>query len=264
MEGGPAGDAHRTKGTTGSGDRPAESRESTTVPSSALGLLGWAWRRLVSSPELAAPFVLVAVAVTAAEAGITTVPTDLGAAPRFAPWVWPVYLGSFLGGWVGMGAVFLAAADAREGIERSHGRRLLVATERLPPSVGVALLGGIPVVAGLTAFLLPGIYFLLKFALAVPASVVDDLGPTGALRRSFVLTGESLRPIAGLVGSFAVALLLSSLVITLLVEVTGGNGFIGPLIQNLVTAALLPLYGLAFGGLYPADRDSTAGGVSSA
>lgn len=261
MDGEPARDTDQAEGTTGTeaDGRPGTSQEPATNPSqkTTFGLLGWAWRRLVASPELAVPFVLVAVAVTAAEAGITTVRTDLGTVPRFAVWVWPVYLGSFLGGWVGMGAVFLAAADAQEGIQRSHGRRLLVATGRLPPSLGVALLGGIPVVAGLTAFLIPGIYFLLKFALAVPASVVDDLGPAAALRRSFVLTGEYHRPIAGLVGSFAVALLLSSLAITLLGTAVG-NGFVGPLLQNLVTAVLLPLYGLAFGGLYPVGRDSTA------
>jgi hypothetical protein len=35
--------------------------------------------------------VFVAVAVTAAEAGITTVQTDVGQVPQFALWVWPVY-----------------------------------------------------------------------------------------------------------------------------------------------------------------------------
>ena len=260
MEGGPARDADRTAGTTGTeaDDRPATTRE-PTIPSSktTVGLLRWAGGRLAASPELAAPFVLVAVAITAAEAGVTTVRTDLGTVPRFAVWVWPVYLGSFLGGWIGMCAVLLAAVDAQAGVVRPHGRRLLVAVERLPPSLEVALLGGIPVVAGLTAFLLPGIYFLLKFALAVPATVVDGLGPADALRRSFVLTGEHLRSIAGLVGSFVAALLLSGFSITL-VGTALGNGLVGPLLQNAVTAALLPLYGLAFGGLYPAGRDSTA------
>lgn len=239
-------------------DDPATIRD-PTIPSSktTLGLLGWAWRRLVASPELAVPFVLAAVAITAAEAGITTVRTDLGTVPRFAVWVWPVYLGSLLGGWVGMGAVFLAAADARTGVERSHARRLHVATERLPTMLGTAIVGGIPVVAGLTAFLLPGIYFVLKFALALPASVVDGLGPADGLRRSFVLAGEYRRPIAGLLGSFLAALLLSSLVVTL-VGTALGEGLVGPLLQNLVTAVLLPVYGLAFGGLYPIDRSSLA------
>lgn len=236
---------------------PATSHDTTTAQPSetTVELLRWAWGRLLASPELVAPFVFVAVAVTSAEAGITTVRAEVGTVPRFALWVWPVYLGSFLVGCVGLGAIFLAAADARVGLERPHGPRLRVAARRLPSMLGAGVVGGIPIVAGLFAFLIPGIYFLLKFALALPACVIDDLAPADGLRRSFVTTGEHLYPIAGLLASFIAAMLLTSVVVTLL-RATVRNGFVGPLVQNLTTAILVTLYGLALGRLYPTNGDS--------
>lgn len=253
----PAGDAEGTDGGSGSDATSATSHDTATARPSetTVGLLKWAWGRLVASPELIAPFALVAVAVTSAEAGITTVRTDVGTVPQFARWVWPVYLGSFLVGCVGLGAIFLAAADARVGLERTHGPRVRVAARRLPSMLGASVVGGIPIVAGLFAFLIPGIYFLLKFALALPACVVDDLAPADGLRRSFVTTGEHLYPIGGLVASFVAAMLLTSVAVTLLGAAVR-NDFVGPLVQNLTTAILVTLYGLALGRLYPTNGES--------
>jgi membrane-anchored glycerophosphoryl diester phosphodiesterase (GDPDase) len=124
-----------------------------------------------------------------------------------------------------------------------------------PEHRGVYVHRFIPVVGGLFAFLVPGVYFLLKFALALPAAAVDGLDPMAALRRSFVTTDGHIERISTLLASFALVVLLSSVVVTLSVGGTG-NRFLGPLVQNLATAVLVPIYGLAFGRVYPVSGDA--------
>jgi len=224
---------------------------SVETPRTTLGLLRWGWERLTVAPELTVPFVLIAIAVTVAQAGITTVQTDLGTVPRFAFWVWPVYLLSFLGGWVGLGAVFLSAADTLSGIERRHTRRLIIAAKRVPSMLVAGIIGGIPIIGGLLALLIPGVYLMLKLAFTFPACVIDDMGAVAGLRRSFVLTGDHISEILGLLLAYAAIMVFVSTVVTVLVGRANEHpGFIGPLLQNLIAAVTIPLFGLTFGRLY--------------
>lgn len=228
---------------------PGGGETSTGPPRTTYGLLRWGWRELAAAPEFAAPFALTAVALTVAQAGIAATPTG-GAVPRFAPWVWPVYLVAFLSACIGLGGIFLAAADLHAGIERSHARRLVVAAERVPDMLATGLVGSIPVLGGLLALVLPGLYFLFKFALALPACVVDDAGVAASLRRSFVTTGGRLTVIVGLASTFLGITVVVSVVVTAAFARPGHRGFVGPFLHNLVTAVLVPWFGLAFGHLY--------------
>lgn len=219
-------------------------------PRTTYELLRWGWSRLAAEPELVAPFAAGAIALTVAQAGIAVEPTPGGSVPRFAPWVWPVYLGTFVGDCVGLGAVFLTAADVHAGTDRSYARRLTTAAERLPTMLATAVVGSVPVLGGLLAVVLPGLYFLIKFAFALPASVIDGGGVAASLRRSFVTTNGRASAIAGLVAAFVAVIAVLSVVVTVAFARPGRRGFVGPLLHNLVIAVLVPWFGLAFGLSY--------------
>ncbi len=219
-------------------------------PRTTYGLLRWGWGRLAAEPELVAPFVAGAVALTVAQAGIAVESTVGGSIPRFAPWVWPVYLMTLVGDCIGLGAAFLTAADLHAEADRSYARRLTTAAERLPTMLVTAVVGSIPVLGGLLAVVLPGLYFLTKFAFALPASVVDGGGVAASLRRSFVTTSGRASTIVGLVAVFVAVAVVLSVVVTLTFARPGRRGFVGPLLHNLVMAVLVPWFGLAFGLSY--------------
>jgi hypothetical protein len=63
--------------------------------------------------------------------------------------------------------------------------------------------------AGLFAFIVPGIYLAVRLSLAVPAAVLEDLGPSEALRRSWELTRGDFWRVLGLM---ALILALTALV----------------------------------------------------
>lgn len=232
-----------------------EADESSETPRTTVELLRWGWTQLTAAPELVAPFVLVAIVVVIAQAGITMVQTPYGRIPRFALWVWPIYLVAFLTSWVGLAAVFLAASDRLSGVERSHTRRLIIGAERTPTMLTASIIGGIAVAGGLFTLILPGVYLMLKLSLTFPACIIDDTSAVTALRRSWVLTGGRLSTIFGLLLTYTVILLVVSVIITIRVDQSHGQpGFIGPLVHNLITAVLIPMFGLVFARIYLISR----------
>jgi hypothetical protein len=53
---------------------------------------------------------------------------------------------------------------------------------------GVLFLTGLLLIAGLIAFIFPFFYIMCRLSVAIPAAVLEDLGPAEAIRRSFALT----------------------------------------------------------------------------
>jgi hypothetical protein len=53
---------------------------------------------------------------------------------------------------------------------------------------GVMFLSGLLLIAGLIAFIVPVFYIMCRLSVAIPAAVLENLGPAGAIRRSFALT----------------------------------------------------------------------------
>lgn len=231
------------------GDRDAVSEHRR----SAVGLLRWTASRLVAAPELTAPLVVAAVLVVVAQAGIAAG----DGTPRFALWVWPVYLLALVIGWVGLAATFLAAADFRTGRTRTHSRRLIVALKRIPSMAAAGVLGGIVVLAGILTLVFPGIYLGLKLSLTLPACAIDRLGAVTALRRSWVVSGGQLRTILGLFVVCVGVVSVTSVAVTVRtasIRAASQPGFVGPLVQNVVTAVLVASLGLALGRVYAVSR----------
>jgi hypothetical protein len=56
--------------------------------------------------------------------------------------------------------------------------------------LGVVLLSGLIMIGGLLALVIPGIYLMCRIPLATAAAMIEDLGPSDAIRRSFSLTKD--------------------------------------------------------------------------
>lgn len=56
---------------------------------------------------------------------------------------------------------------------------------------GVSLLSGLAALAGFILLIIPGIYIVCRLITAVPAALLEDLGPRASLERSFKLTEDN-------------------------------------------------------------------------
>ncbi len=55
---------------------------------------------------------------------------------------------------------------------------------------GVLFLSGLVLIAGFIALVIPGIYLMCRICVAIPAALLEDLGPADSIRRSFDLTRD--------------------------------------------------------------------------
>jgi hypothetical protein len=82
---------------------------------------------------------------------------------------------------------FKAVADAYLGVEPEWRRSLRFAVRRLGGLFGVAIVGGILVALATVALIVPGVWLFVSYSVAVPALLLERIGPIDALRRSFRL-----------------------------------------------------------------------------
>jgi hypothetical protein len=85
-----------------------------------------------------------------------------------------------------------------QGKHASIGACIATGFTRLLPALGVALLGGLAIVAGMFALVVPGVILACMFYVATPASVIERPGVGGALKRSRELTAGRKGSIFGL------------------------------------------------------------------
>jgi hypothetical protein len=112
-----------------------------------------------------------------------------------------------------------AVVDAQLGVDPDWRRSLRFALARVGGLLGVSLLGAFGLVLALLAFIVPAIWLGVAWSVAVPALLLERLGPAAALSRSFALVRGRWWASFGVL---LVGLLLASL--------------IGALIQGLVMA----------------------------
>jgi hypothetical protein len=107
---------------------------------------------------------------------------------------------------------------------------------QLGPVVWTAIIGGIGVLAGLIAFVLPGIWLGVAWSVAIPALLFERLGPMRALGRSFELVRGRWWPTFGVLVTIGLlAGILSAIVKTgsdaLLTTSLGNHVFLAALID---------------------------------
>lgn len=151
--------------------------------------------------------------------------------------------------------VVVVQALAR-GEEPTVGAALRVAAPRLPAALGAVLLYTLGVAVGVVALVVPGVWLGTRWYFAAQATVVDGLGPVGALRRSAEVVDTRWWRTFGVVLAF-----------TLLVTVIGAvasaavgsidNGAIYTSAEVLLEAVLLSLSAI-FGTLLFFDSRARA------
>jgi len=102
---------------------------------------------------------------------------------------------SFVAAIVGVILEFLGQAVILYGaFQAMRGRRVIIGDavrrglSRFLSIVGVSILVSLGVFVGLILFIIPGIILALRWSVALPACVVENLGPIAAMRRSADLT----------------------------------------------------------------------------
>jgi hypothetical protein len=84
-------------------------------------------------------------------------------------------------------ACFKAVADAYLGRRPRAGSSLRYAARRLPSALWLTLVMVVVLIPAFIALLLPGIWLLVAFSVALPALLIERVRGLGALRRSFRL-----------------------------------------------------------------------------
>ncbi len=110
-------------------------------------------------------------------------------------------------------ACFRAIAQAYLGEPTDWRASLAYALRHAPSLALIALLYGLGVVAGMLAFLVPGIWLYIAWALAMPALLVEGVRGRSALARSFALVrGRWWRTFGVIVVGFVLAGIVSTVV----------------------------------------------------
>lgn len=98
---------------------------------------------------------------------------------------------AFIAGLFAQAATFLAVTDLYLNRPVSIADCLRRAWGEILTVFGVGILNGLAILAGLVALVIPGIYIFCRLLVSVPAALVEQLGPSEALSRSWRLTRDN-------------------------------------------------------------------------
>jgi len=160
-----------------------------------------------------------------------------------------VYLVAYL---LSQGATVSAVAEIYLGRTTTIGEALRKARGELGVLFGVTMLNGLVTVLGFIALIIPGVYLICRLLIAVPAAMIENLGPRDSLERSFALTkGSAGRSFMIIFVYFVIlmALMFSlGIAIGIASAATRGNPQLVPLwamltavSQSVVTAVVTPI-----------------------
>ena len=176
-------------------------------------------------------------------------PTGSGEGPTLAMLVahinenWPLLLVVNIVGFVGnLALLILALDDDRPTV----GAALKAALLLVPLYFLVSLMSGLVVMAGLFAFIVPGLYLMGRVALTGPVIVAEGRrGPIAVIRRSFAVTKGHGWAMVGLILIVVLTFFIVSLALTtvfgsifLLFDKAAGGGGVGALLLLILDAAV--------------------------
>jgi len=98
---------------------------------------------------------------------------------------------SVLASLVSQGATVMAVSELYLGRTTTLSQAFRRVRGHLGTIFGVAVLGGLAVVGGMLLIIIPGIYIACRLAIGVQAAVLEDIGPSSALSRSWTLTTDN-------------------------------------------------------------------------
>jgi uncharacterized membrane protein len=86
------------------------------------------------------------------------------------------------------GGTVFAVSELYLGRTTTIGQSFSRAKSELGTLFGVLFLNGLVLIVGFLLLIIPGIYMMCRLCVAVPAALLENLGPRDALERSFALT----------------------------------------------------------------------------
>ena len=146
-----------------------------------------------------------------------------------------------------VGAVAWAAAGALVGREPDLGEAYRFGAARMWSTLLVSVLTGLAVAGGIILLVIPGIIFLTRFVVSVPALVVEGKRGRAALSRSWNLVVGHSWPVFG---TLLVAGLISGAVSGVLTAPFSGAWLVRGLLAGIASAITTPFTGLVFSLVY--------------
>ena len=120
---------------------------------------------------------------------------------------------------------YIAIIDAgfriAQGRPAPVGESLQRSFRRLPALIGLTVCLGIPLVIGFVLFVIPGLFVLTIFSVAMQACVVESLGPIDSMERSFLLTKGHRWKIFGIMALIGIAGVVASAVLAAVAKLGG-------------------------------------------
>jgi hypothetical protein len=89
-----------------------------------------------------------------------------------------------------VGATVFAVSEIYTGRQTSIRESLRRVRGNAGTIFGVLFLSGLIMIAGFIALIIPGIYLMCRICVATPAALLEDIGPSDSIRRSFDLTRD--------------------------------------------------------------------------
>jgi Membrane domain of glycerophosphoryl diester phosphodiesterase len=145
---------------------------------------------------------------------------------------------------VGQAVILYGAFHTMRGRVFALGQAVQRGLSRFFPIIGLAILAGLGITIGMLLFIVPGIMLAVRWSVALPACVVENLGPLAAMRRSAELTRGHRWKIFGLFLLVLVIVIVAATVIALVVGAAAGvMTVVTGSIVGVVVAGLLTLIG---------------------
>ncbi len=136
-------------------------------------------------------------------------------------------------------AIVLATDDYYQGNNTGLDSLVKRAARKLPGVIGLAILVGLSCMIGFILLIVPGIILLVKFSLALPIYVLEDVSVFTAISHSFKMTKGNAWNIFGIV-----------LVISIVVSLVGWIASILSVLPVMLTSSIVLYYiGLMIGTL---------------
>jgi uncharacterized membrane protein len=149
-------------------------------------------------------------------------------------------------------ALVRATIEDLNGQQPTFGDSISRAISVLLPIIGLSILVYLGVMIGFILLIIPGIYLVLRWSVAVPVLVQERRGIMDSMSRSAILTKGNRWRILGLMVIFYIALIVLQMVVALVVGIAAmlTGGLIGAALFAMVSALSTILISIALAVTY--------------
>jgi len=149
------------------------------------------------------------------------------------------------------GVVIKNASDQIEKGTSNLGVSFNFAIPKLPSLLVAQFVAGILIIIGMLLFIVPGIIIAIMFSLVIPTIIVEQKGPFESLGRSKKLVSNRwLKTLVLLLILGIIVLIVTGIANVLAMPFSNIHPIVNPLITNIMSAFVSPIYPIAITYLY--------------